>query len=104
MLYLFSNVLNCDLSVYIFQIYYAIKIQNIFRKWSLRHVRTPKWKYILKLLTINIDTEHINLLTRHFWIRKEWLIEPDSWIFTLEHSQQDLHEIVSDCEKSQTVR
>lgn len=94
---MFQHVLNCDLSVYVFQIYYATKIQTNFRKWCLRHVKNAEWIHILKLLTTYLDFEQINLLTRQYWVRREWLLEPASWIFTLENNQCDLYKIVFDC-------
>tara|TARA_A100001015_G_C14960675_1_gene700736 strand:- start:1305 stop:1592 length:288 start_codon:yes stop_codon:yes gene_type:complete len=87
-------ILPDDIINYIIEINASTKIQKEYRRHMLRHVNNVEWIHILKRL-VELECD-INLLCSSYWIRREWCLEPESWIYMLTHSPADVKKITLD--------
>ena len=87
-------VLPDDLVELIIQHKFATQIQRIFRNFMFRFTRQKKWKEFM-ILTAN-RREFFAKLCKYYWIRREWLTEIDSWLYTLKNEEYNIIKIEKD--------
>lgn len=75
---------------------YAMTIQKNVRKWFLNHTYNPAWKHLRRSLLTRISKHEYNILAQNANIRKEWKIEPSSWIFMLHYEYDTVNVILQE--------
>ena len=71
-------------------------IQRSYRRWLYRFVRRREWKSLREILMHTIGAVDFSLLMACSWVRREFLHEPESWIYMLRHSARDIVQIVDE--------
>ena len=88
------NLLPDDIKNYIKQIHYSRVIQKYYRSYMLRHCRHKKWIQLRK--KILCYSKDIDCLTKIVWVRCEWRNEPESWLYMLYNTPEDLFTIINE--------
>ena len=77
----------------------ARKIQKKFRNWSFRFTSNNMWKHLRILLCNRIKFEKLHTLMSAAMVQREWLCEPDSWIYSCTHHPEYLDLIVNEVKR-----
>ena len=81
--------LTIDVVEHIMHHCHAMPIQACVRRHRMRHTRHPAWRALRRGLTATLDTRDFDLLQRNERVRSEWRSEPESWVHTLTHGDEN---------------
>lgn len=74
----------------------AGRIARCYRRWSMRHVRGASWRALRAALGARLDAPELDVLAANAWVRREWRVEPHSWLVTLREEPHLLSLIVAE--------
>ena len=86
-----NTVLPDDIIELIIQHYCAKKIQKSFRNYMFRFARHGRWREWLRL--VSVKDGFFDLLCKYYWVRHEWVVELDSWIYSMKNTPEAVLQI-----------
>lgn len=76
----------------------AMRIQRALRWMATRYARSSRWKELrMLILSRTHGSMDLGILMSRAWVRREWVVEPDSWVYSLKFSSADVNDIVAEC-------
>ena len=98
------QVLPCDILGVIAHQWAILCLRDHTRAWLHRHARRRLWPTLRRLVVPRCSSAELALMQGCAWIRREWRIEPTSWLYMLHHEPMQLRLIIVEIVSHRLVR
>ena len=96
--YSWINLLPDDIIELIVHHAMAMRMQCALLSMATRYAQSSTWKELRMLILCRIHgSMDLSILMSRAWVRREWVVEPNSWVHSLKFSSADVSDIVAEC-------
>ena len=73
-----------------------MKIQERMRIYLFKFAKNTNWSTLRRVLLKTTSASDLGRLMRVAWVRREWCVEPESWIYMLKEEKENLGDILQE--------